>query len=118
MVTANKYLEQPARGSNVGVWDTPVNNNTGIIDNAFGGLVSIALTNAPVVLSSAQYQCVFITFTGALSGNCAITFPTVGSFYTIQNLTSNTSAFQVTLTTTAVGATVIGCPWGEAFDIM
>lgn len=118
MATANKFLEQPARGSEVGVWDTPVNNNMGIIDNAFGGAVSVALTNSPVILSSAQYQCVFITFTGALSGNCAITFPVVGSFYTIQNLTSNTSAFQVTLQTTAAGSQVIGCPWGEAFDIM
>lgn len=118
MATANKFLEQPARGSNVGVWDTPVNNNMGIIDNAFGGMATIALTNAPVILSSAQYQNIFITFTGALSGNCAITFPTVGSFYTVQNLTSNTSAFQVTLQTTAAGTQVIGCPWGEAFDIM
>lgn len=117
MATANKFLEQPARGSNVGVWDTPVNGNFGIIDNAFGGLATIALTNAPVILSSAQYQCMFITFTGALSGNCAITFPSVGSVYTIQNLTSNTSAFQVTLTTTGSGFS-IGCPWGEAFDIM
>lgn len=118
MVTANKFLEQPARGSNVGVWDTPVNANTGIIDNSFGGMATIALTNSPVILSSAQYQCVFITFTGALSGTCPITLPAVGSFYTVQNLTSNTSAFQVTLGTSLAGTQVIGCPWGEPFDIM
>lgn len=118
MATPNKFLEQPARGSNVGVWDTPVNSNTGIIDNSFGGMATIALTNSPVVLSSAQYQCAFITFTGALSGNCAISFPNVGSWYTVQNLTSNTSAFQVTLQSTVAGTQVIGCPWGEAFDIM
>lgn len=118
MATANKFLDQPARGSNVGVWDTPMNSNFGIIDNAFGGMATIALTNAPVILSSAQYQNIFITFTGALSGNCAITLPTVGSVYTVQNLTSNTSAFQVTLQTTAAGTQAIGCPWGEPFDIM
>ena len=118
MATANKFLEQPSRGSLVGVWDTPVNENMGKIDNSLGGTATIALTNAPVILSSAQYQCVFITFTGALSGNCAITFPTVGSFYTVQNLTSNTSAFQVTLQTTAAGSQAVGCPWGAATDIM
>lgn len=118
MATPNKGLEQPARGSNVGVWDTPVNNNMGIIDNAFGGMATIALTNSPVILSSAQYQCMFINFTGALSGDCAITFPTVGSIYTIQNLTSNTSSFQVSLQTTAPGTQLIVCPGGEAFDIM
>lgn len=118
MTTTNKGLSQPARGSNVGVWDTPVNSNMDIIDASFGGTATVALTNSPVTLSSGQYQNVFITFTGALSGNCAITFPTVGSFYTIQNLTTNTSAFQVTLQTTAAGAQAIGCPWGEAFDIM
>lgn len=102
----------------MGVWDTPMNSNFGIIDNAFGGMATIALTNAPVILSSAQYQCAFITFTGALSGTCAITFPVVGSWYTIQNLTSNTSSFQVTLSTTAAGSQAVGCPWGEPFDIM
>jgi hypothetical protein len=118
MATPNKGLEQPARGSLVGVWDTPLNSNSDIIDASFGGITTIALTNSPVSLSSAQYRNIFITFTGALSGNCAITFPTVGSIYTIQNLTSNTSAFQVTLQTTAAGSQAIGAPWGEAFDIM
>jgi len=116
MATANKFLEQPARGSLPGVWDTPVNGNMGIIDNSFGGSVSIALNNSPVVLSSAQYQCLFITFTGALSGNCTISFPAVGSKYTVQNLTTNTSAFQVILQ--AGGTLGVGCPWGEPFDVM
>ena len=113
--TANKNLEQVAHGGDVGTWDTPTNANWGIVDNSLGGVTTIPLTNAPVTLSAAQYQCAFITFTGALTGNVAITFPAVGSFYTIQNLTSNTSAFQVTLTTGA--GQVIGCPWGEACDI-
>lgn len=118
MATPNKALEQPARGSLVGVWDTPVNSNMDIIDASLGGAAAIALTNSPVVLSSAQYRNIFITFTGALSGTCAITFPLVGSVYTVQNLTSNTSAFQVTLQTTVAGSQVIGAPWGEPFDIM
>jgi len=118
MATPNKFLEQPARGTLVGVWDTPVNGNMDIVDAAFGATATIALTNAPVILSSAQYRCAFITFTGALTGNCAITFPTVGSYYTVQNLTSNTSTFRVTALTTAAGSLQIGIPWGEPVDVM
>jgi hypothetical protein len=113
--TANKNLEQVARGADVGTWDTPTNSNWGIVDNSLGGIASIPLTNAPVTLSAAQYQCAFITFTGALTGNVTVTFPAVGSFYTIQNLTSNTSAFQVTLTTG--GGQNVGTPWGEPCDV-
>jgi hypothetical protein len=88
----------------------------GIIDNSFGGVATIPLTNSPVTLSGAQYQCAFLVFTGALSGSVAVTFPAVGSFYTVQNLTSNTSNFQVTFLTTAGGQT-IGCPWGTPTQI-
>lgn len=116
MPTANKNLEQPARGSNVGVWDVPVNDNTGIIDNSFGGEATVALTNANVTLSAGQYQNVFITFTGTITANIAITFPNVGSFYTVQNRT--TGAFTVTLQTTVAGSEAIGCPPYEPFDIM
>ena len=115
--TPNKNLEQPARGSNVGVWDTPVNANTGIIDNSFGGLATIPLVNTPVTLSAAQYQCVFLSFTGAISANIPITLPAVGSFYTVQNLTSNTSAFGLTMLTTAAGGQTIGIPPGEPVEI-
>lgn len=116
--TTNKGFFQPARGADVGTWDTPMNANTSIQDNAFGGTATIALTNANVILSSAQYQCVFVNFTGALSASVAITLPNVGSFYTVQNRTSNSSAFQVTLQTTVVGGEAILCPPYEPFDIM
>ena len=115
--TFNKFLAQPTRGSDVGVWDTPMNGNSGIIDNSFGGVATIALGGAPVVLSSAQYQCVFLVFNGALSANVAVTFPAVGSFYTIQNLCTASSAFIVTAKTTAGGSQQIGLPFGEACDI-
>lgn len=116
--TANKFLYQPARGADVGTWDTPMNANTGVIDQSFGGVATVALTNSNVVLSGTQYQCAFIVFTGAISANIQITFPAVGSFYTIQNLTTNTSAFYLTAATTVSGGRVIGLPPGEAFDIM
>ncbi len=115
--TTNKVLEQVARGADVGTWDTPTNANWGVVDNSFGGVSPIALVATDVTLSPAQYQCVFLTLTGALAANVAIIFPAVGSFYTVQNLTTNTSAFQVTLRTTVAGAQAIGAPWGEPVDI-
>jgi hypothetical protein len=94
-----------------------MNLNTTIIDNSFGGVASIALGGSPVVLSSGQYQCVFITFTGTLTSNVAVTFPAVGSFYMVQNTCAASSAFVVTALTTAGGSQQIGLPFGEACDI-
>ena len=116
--TPNIQLEEPARGDDVGTWDTPVNNNMTLIDLVAGGIASIALTNANVILSAAQFQCNRITFSGALSGSVTITFPT--SFvkpYIIQNATTNTSAFTVTCATTAAGANVICLQPGELSQI-
>ena len=108
--TVNKLLNQPIPGTDVGTWGTPINNNFGIIDNSFGGVATIALTNSPVTLSPTQYQCCFIRFTGAISANIAITMPAVGSFYRIINDTTNSSAFILTMGTTAVGSQSIGLP--------
>lgn len=118
-LTTNKSLAQPTRGSDSGTWDTPMNNNSGIIDNSFGGVATIALTNSPVALSSGQYQCAFIKLTGALTANCALTFPGgIGSFYTILNQTTNSSNFVVTMTTTAAGANTIGLPPGQNTKVL
>lgn len=109
-------LELVARGDDVGTWDTPTNSNWSIVDSALGGVATVPLTNSNITLSAPQYQCNFITFTGAISANIAITLPAVGRFYTIQNLTSNTSAFYITMTTTA-GGEAIGIPPGTPTEI-
>src|SRR5882724_7435426 len=112
--TPNIQLEEPARGDQVGVWDTPVNNNETLTDLVVGGITTISLNNSPVVLAAAQFQSKGITFNSTLTGSVAITFPT--SFkksYEIQNLCSGSSAFVITLGTTAAGGQVIGCPPGE-----
>lgn len=118
MTTANKFFDQPTRGSLIGNWDPPLNNITGIVDNSFGGVVTIGLTNSPVTLSSGQYQCVFLKFTGAITANIPITLPPVGSFYTVINETTNSSAFYLTAQTTSAGGAVIGIPPGAMTDIM
>lgn len=116
--TSNKGYIQPANSSYVGTWDQPLNTNFGVLDTNLGGVATISLNNTNVTLSAPQYQCNFITFQSTLTGSVTITFPAVGSFYTIQNLCTGTSAYTITLATTAAGSQVICCPPNEAFDIM
>lgn len=115
--TPNINLEEPARGDQVGVWDTPENANWTLTDLVVGGVATIGLNNANVVLAAAQFRARQITFNSTLTGSVAITFPT--SFtkpYTIQNICTGSSAFVITLTTTAAGGQVICCPPGQAFE--
>lgn len=116
--SSNIQLEEPARGDQVGVWDTPVNSNMNVIDLISGGIATIALNNSPVVLASGQYQCREIIFSSTLTGSVSITFPT--SFrknYEIYNTCTGSSAFTITLQTTAAGGQVICAPPGEIVDI-
>src|SRR5215472_5556264 len=117
--TANVQIEEPARGDDVGTWDIPVNNNSTLLDLILGGTATIGLNNANVTLSAAQFQCQTITFNSTLTASVSITFPT--SFkkpYTIQNLCTGSSAFTITLGTTASGGQVIACPPGQPFDAL
>lgn len=118
--TSNKFLRLATSGTEIGVWDVPVNENAGIIDNAFGGVATISLTSASVtrVISSVEAQCVFLRFTGPLGANVAVTLPAVGSFYTVINEATNSSAFYLTMATTAAGGRTIGMPPGTMTDIM
>src|SRR6266478_6484864 len=115
--TPNVNFEEPARGDDVGTWDTPVNNNMTIADLIVGGIATIGLNNANVVLSAAQFRSAGITFNSTLTGSVTITFPT--SFtkaYKVRNLCTGSSAFTITLATTAAGGQVIGCPPGQPFE--
>lgn len=97
--TTNKALGLPTVGGDTGVWGPPLNNNSSVIDASFGGSVSIPLSSVSgsLVLLASDYNNVFLTFTGALSQNTFIAMPAIGSFYTIQNLTTGSSSFQVLL---------------------
>jgi hypothetical protein len=117
--TTNIGLEKPARGDKAGTWDTPVNGNSDTIDLVVGAIATISLNNSPVVLSAAQFQSENITFGSTLTGSVTITFPT--SFtkpYTIGNFCTGSSAFTITLQTTASGGEVICCPPGEYTDVL
>lgn len=117
--TPNINLEEPARGDAVGVWDTPVNSNTTLVDLVVGGLASIALNNSPVVLSAGQFQAKTLVFSSTLTGSVAITFPsTFQKSYEIRNVCTGSSAFVITLQTTVAGGNVICAPPGETLDIL
>lgn len=116
--TPSIQLEEPARGDDVGTWDTPVNANSTLLDLTIGGVVGIVLNNSNVVLSAAQFKSKNIVFSSTLTGSVTITFPT--SFtksWEIYNLCTGSSAFTITLQTTAAGAQVICAPPGETVDI-
>lgn len=105
--TPNINLEEPARGDDVGVWDTPVNSNMSVVDLVAAGVAVIPLNNSPIVLSAAQFQCGTIVFNSTLTGSVAITFPT--SFkkpYVLRNACTGSSVFTITAGTTAGGAAI------------
>jgi microcystin-dependent protein len=86
--TNNRALNIPGRGTDVGQWDVPINNNFIYIDTLFGGVTSIAVSSSNVTLSTAQCQNAIIRLTGVLSANIDVIFPTVSAIYTVENLTT------------------------------
>lgn len=95
--TTNVKYSTPAHGSNVNTWDAdPVNNNSLISDAIFGSVTSTALSNVPVTLSATALQVSVLRFSGALSGNVAVTISAIRKSWFVENLC--TGAFVVTLT--------------------
>ena len=117
--TPNIQLTEPARGDAVGTWDTPVNSNTTLIDLVVGGIATIPLNNSNVVLSPAQFQSRMITFNSTLTGSVTITFAT--SFtksYEIYHACTGSSAFTITLETTAAAGQVVAVPPGVITEVV
>lgn len=117
--TPNINLEEPARGDYVGTWDTPVNANMTVLDLVIGGRTTISGTAGSVVLSAAQFQCKTITFNSTLLASIAVTFPT--SFtksYELYHTCTGSSAFVITLQTTAAGGQVVCAPPGEITEVI
>lgn len=117
--TPNLDIEKPARGDDVGTWDTPVNANMSVIDSKLGTVQAISLAGGSLTLSQTQTQSAFLNFTGALPSNVTVTIPGLSSapgttisgyFFTVQNQCSNSSAYTVTLATTVSGQQQIAVP--------
>lgn len=114
--TPNIQLEEPARGDQVGVWDTPVNGNSVVLDRTIGAITTISLNNSPVVLASAQYQSKTLIFNSTLTGNVTITFPTsfTKSYEVLNGCTG--IQFTITLATTAAAGQAIALPPGDMIE--
>jgi hypothetical protein len=117
--TPNVGFEEPARGDYVGTWDLPVNANETLTDLIVGGTATISGAAGSVVLSAAQYQCKTITFNSTLLASITVTFPT--SFvksYEIFNQCTGSSAFVITLQTTAAGGATACAPPGTYINVI
>lgn len=107
MPTTNKVLNQPAIGSTG--WGTPLNDNFGYIDGAFGGVTNINVTGVtatPVVLSAAQYRNLIIKFSGTLTANVTYQLPSgIGGKWVLKN--SATGAFTITFASLGGGTSFV-----------
>ncbi len=117
--TSNKGLGLPAVGGDTGAWGPPLNNNSSVLDASLGGSVTIPISSVAgaLTLLASNYNNVFISFNGAITQNTVITLPAIGSFYVMQNITTGTSQFTVTLATTAAGSQQVGVPPYQAQDV-
>jgi hypothetical protein len=111
--TPNVNLEEPARGDDVGVWDTPVNSNYTLLDLVVGANTAIGLGSGNVTLSIAQYRSNSLTFNSTLIQNTTVTFPsTFTKPYQVFHTCTGSSAFTITLATTVSGGAVVAIPPG------
>jgi hypothetical protein len=103
MATTNKDLAQPVVNSTN--WDVPLNANTSVIDAALGGNTTKNVTGVgttPVVLTTAEYQKLILTFSGTLTANVTYHIPSgVGGQWVVRNATSG--AFTLTIGNVAAG---------------
>lgn len=118
-VTSNIALAIPLRGSNVGVWDLPVDGDFNSIDGFIGGVQTISASNANITLTApagsitpsggpTQAQNAVLRFTGVLTAGVQVTLPLPG-YMIIENLT--TGAFVLSFRAAASGQ-VIGVEQG------
>lgn len=105
--TTNKNLETPARGSNVDVWDVPLNSDFDIIDLALGGVTNLNAGSGSVTLTNVQYQPLIISIAGTLASNITYTIPSgVGGQWIIRN-TATGGSYTVTFASAGGGDSVV-----------
>ena len=117
--TPNINWEEPARGDDVGTWDTPVNNNGTLIDLVTGANTTVGIGSGNVTLSIAQFRSATLTFNSTVIQNTTITFPsTFTKPYTVGHVATGSSAFTITLATTVSGGQVVAIPPGEYVGVL
>lgn len=111
-LTPNVGLAIPLRGTDVGVWDIPVNGDFTLIDSMLGSVTTIALSSTNVVLASSQAQSSIIRLTGTLTANVIVSLPAIFKGWTIDNqITNSPSSFAIAINNIA-NTLFIGAPPG------
>lgn len=112
--TTNIALSVPAHGANVDTWDAdPVNNNSQILDNAFGGITSLSLSATSTTLNTTASQAAILQFSGILTANVTVTLAAIIKSWTVLNLCTGTG----TLTLSTGTGQVLGLPPGNPVDV-
>lgn len=111
--TTNVLLSIPARGSDVGTWDVPINGDFAALDGYLGGVQTIGLASTNVTLTAptgivtpsagpTQAQNAVLKFTGAISSSLTVFLPLPG-YYIIDNQATTSNNSLVLIQSTALG---------------
>lgn len=115
--TTNRGYQLQATGDNPNSWGSVLNTNVfTLVDTNLGGNLSLSVAgSANVTLNATQAQNLYYSFTGALTGNITVFWPSGAGLYCINNATSGAFTLKVgptgatggNLLTVAQGSTVI-----------
>lgn len=123
--TNNIALQVPVTGSLSGTWGSAaLNPNFASLDGLIGGVGTVAVSNAPVTLTSpagaltpgagpTQSENRVLIFTGALTANVQITLPLPGKYHIFNN---TTGSFVLSFRAVGVGK-IVAVPTGGFMDI-
>ena len=101
-MTTKSNLTQPAYNSSN--WNTPLNANFGVIDNALGNSSAIAITSLDITLTTDQAQNMRLVLSGTLTGNRVLYLPnSITGMWIVTNGTSG--AYTVTVKSDGGGTT-------------
>lgn len=117
--TSNLAVEKPGSGDYVGTWNTPVNSDFDVFDQAIGTHQIVDLSGGSVTLSTAQTRSAQWKFYGALPSNVTVTIPGLssapgttisGKSWIVQSQCTNSSLYTITLQTTVAGQQTVCVP--------
>jgi hypothetical protein len=125
--TSNLGVEKPGAGDYVGTWDSPVNSDFDVFDQAAGTIQAIDLSGGSVILSTTQIRSANLKFIGALPSNVTVTVSALssapgttisGRSWIMQSQCSNSSAYTITVASTVAGQKTICMPHYNPMSIL
>jgi len=114
-MTSKTGLAQPAYNS--ASWNTPLNSNFDILDNALGGVTTLASTSGTVTLTSTQYQKAILSIPSSvtLSNNLIYRIPSgVIGTWVVNNL-STQSIYSIVIESAGGGTSLTLSPLSATY---